>query len=166
MRYQLRNNLKFIGCALGLASVLVMSPSLSTPGEKDFLEVPPERIVWKDAGRGVKIAVIYGDLNKPGQYVIRAHFPPGVMSSPHFHEEDRHVTVIQGTWHAGKDDSWDPMATTPLKAGSYMFHPAGGVHYDGGGDEGAIVQIVGMGPSKTTFLYPKEGSFGEPRKLN
>ncbi len=81
MRYQLRNNLKFIGCALGLASVLVMSPSLSTPGEKDFLEVPPERIVWKDAGRGVKIAVIYGDLNKPGQYVIRAHFPPGVMSS-------------------------------------------------------------------------------------
>jgi hypothetical protein len=166
MRYPLRNNLKFIGCALGLASVLVMSPSFSAPGEKDFLEVPPERIVWKDAGRGVKIAVIYGDLNKPGQYVIRAHFPAGVMSSPHFHEEDRHVTVIQGTWHAGKDDSWDPVATTPLKAGSYMFHPAGGVHYDGGGDEGAIVQIVGMGPSKTTFLYPKEGSFGEPRKLN
>ncbi len=166
MRHPLSNNLAFIGCALGLISVLLMSPSLAVPGEKDFLEVPPERIVWKDAGRGVKIAVIYGDLTKPGQYVIRAHFPAGVMSSPHFHEEDRHITVIQGTWHAGKDDSWDPVATVPLKAGSYMFHPAGGVHYDGGGDEGAIVQIVGMGPSKTTFLYPKEGSFGAPRKLN
>jgi hypothetical protein len=89
------------------------------------------------------------------------------MSSPHFHGEDRHVTVIQGTWNAGKDDSWDPAATVPLKTGSYMFHPAGGVHYDGSaGTEGAIVQIVGMGPSKTTFLYPKEGDFGKPRKLN
>jgi hypothetical protein len=75
--------------------------------------------------------------------------------------------VIQGTWNAGKDDSWDPEATVPLKAGSYMFHPAGGVHYDGSaGEEGATVQIVGMGPSKTTFLFPKEGDFGKPRKLN
>jgi hypothetical protein len=48
-----------------------------------------------------------------------------------------------------------------------MFHPAGGVHYDGSaGEEGATVQIVGMGPSKTTFLFPKEGDFGKPRKLN
>ncbi len=79
-RKALRGNLKFIGTALALASVLVMSPSFSAPSDKEFLEVPPERIVWKDAGRGVKIAVIYGDLSKPGQYVIRAHFPPGVMS--------------------------------------------------------------------------------------
>lgn len=158
---------RFIPCALGLAAVLVISPSFSASSEKDFQITFPENIVWKDAGRGVKIAVIYGDPSKPGQYVIRAHFPPGVMSSPHFHGEDRHVTVIQGTWNAGKDDSWDPAATVPLKTGSYMFHPAGGVHYDGSaGAEGAIVQIIGMGPSKTTFLYPKEGDFGAPRKLN
>jgi len=152
--------------AFSLAVVLTMSPGYSAPSDRDFLVVSPEKIVWKDAGRGVKIAVIYGDPSKPGHYVIRAHFPPGVMSSPHFHGEDRHVTVIQGTWHAGKDDSWDPQATEALKAGTYMYHPAGGVHYDGGGEEGAIVQIIGMGPSKTTFLYPKEGDFGKPRKLN
>ena len=33
----------------------------------------------------------------------------------------------------------------PLKVGSYMFHSGGGVHYDGGGEEGAIVQVIGMG---------------------
>ncbi|MFM8466949.1 MAG: cupin domain-containing protein [Oxalobacteraceae bacterium] len=153
--------------ALGVAAMLAVAPSLSAQSDKDFQITLPENIVWKEAGQGVKIAVVYGDPSKPGQYVIRAHFPPGVMSSPHFHGEDRHITVIQGTWNAGKDDSWDPAATVPLKTGSYMFHPAGGVHYDGSaGAEGTIVQIVGMGPSKTTFLYPKEGSFGAPRKLN
>ena len=158
---------RFVIPALGLAAMLAVAPSLSAQSDKDFQITLPENIVWKEAGHGVKIAVVYGDPSKPGQYVIRAHFPPGVMSSPHFHGEDRHVTVIQGTWNAGKDDSWDPAATVPLKTGSYMFHPAGGVHYDGSaGAEGAIVQIVGMGPSKTTFLYPKEGDFGKPRKLN
>ena len=158
---------RFVMPALGVAAMLAVAPGLSAQSDKDFQITFPENIVWKDAGHGVKIAVVYGDPSKPGQYVIRAHFPPGVMSSPHFHGEDRHVTVIQGTWNAGKDDSWDPAATVPLKTGSYMFHPAGGVHYDGSaGAEGAIVQIVGMGPSKTTFLYPKEGDFGKPRKLN
>lgn len=151
----------------GLVSVLAMSPSFSAPSDKDFLLIPPEKIDWKDAGGGAKLAVVYGDPAKSGLYVIRAYFPPGVMSAPHFHGEDRHVVVVQGTWNAGTDDSWDPGETTALKQGSYMFHPAGAVHYDGSaGDEGAIVQIVGMGPSKTTFLFPKEGNFGKPRKLN
>ncbi len=158
---------RFVMPALGVAAMLAVAPNLSAQSDKDFQITFPENIVWKDAGHGVKIAVVYGDPSKPGQYVIRAHFPPGVMSSPHFPGEDRHVQAIQGTWNAGKDDSWDPAATVPLKTGSYMFHPAGGVHYDGSaGAEGAIVQIVGMGPSKTTFLYPKEGDFGKPRKLN
>lgn len=149
-----------------LASALVTAPSFSAPSEADFLIVLTEKIEWKEVDAGAKMAVVFGDPSKPGMYVIRAYFPPGVMSSPHFHGEDRHVIVVQGTWNAGTDDSWDPKATTPLRTGTYMFHKAGAVHYDGSaGDEGAIVQIVGMGPSKTTFLFPKEGSFGKPRRL-
>ena len=37
---------------------------------------------------------------------------------------------------------------------------------DGGGKEGATVQIMGIGPSSTTFLFPQVGDFGEPHKLN
>lgn len=153
--------------ALSLASVLSVAPTYSAPSEADFLIMPTEKLVWQDADAGAKLAVVFGDPSKPGLYVIRAYFPPGVMSSPHFHGEDRHVIVVQGIWNAGTDDSWDPKATKPLKTGTYMFHKAGAVHYDGSaGEEGAMVQIVGMGPSKTTFLFPKEGSFGKPRKLN
>ncbi len=153
--------------ALSLASVLAVAPTYSAPSEADFLIMPTEKLVWQESDAGAKLAVVFGDPSKPGLYVIRAYFPPGVMSSPHFHGEDRHVIVVQGTWNAGTDDSWDPKATTPLKTGTYMFHKAGAVHYDGSsGDQGAMVQIVGMGPSKTTFLFPEQGSFGKPRKLN
>jgi hypothetical protein len=128
------------------ASATAMAQSLDKP----FTVVAPEQIQWKDAGKGVKFAVISGDPSKPGPYVIRVIFPPGVMSAPHYHREDRYVTVMQGTWLAGTDDSWDPKTT----------------HYDGGGTEGATVQIMGIGPSSTTFLFPQVGDFGEPRKLN
>jgi len=86
---------RFLTPALGLAALLAVAPSLSAQSDKDFQITLPENIVWKDAGHGVKIAVVYGDPSKPGQYVIRAYFPPGVMSSPHFHGEDRHVIVVE-----------------------------------------------------------------------
>ncbi len=42
-----------------------------------------------------------------------------------------------------------------MKAGSYVTHPAGGIHYDGARDEAVIVQIIGMGPVTTTQLSPE-----------
>ena len=36
-----------------------------------------------------------------------------------------------------------------------MFHPAGFHHYDGAKDEEVIVQIMGMGPVKTTGTEKK-----------
>ncbi|NBY33101.1 MAG: hypothetical protein EBQ68_03380, partial [Betaproteobacteria bacterium] len=90
--------------------------ALAQTTDKPFPVVKPDDIAWKDAGKGVKLAVISGDPSKPGPYVIRVYFPPGIMSAPHYHREDRYITVLQGTWKAGTDDSWDPQATQPLKA--------------------------------------------------
>jgi len=127
-----------------------------------FVRIKPEEVQWSDwAGSpGVKTAVIEGDPSKPGLYVIRIKFPPGVMTRNHFHAEDRHAVVLQGTWYTGTGDVFDPAATVPLRAGSYMKHPAGAHHFDGAKDEEVIVQIVGQGPSQTTFLRPSEGNFG------
>ncbi len=146
-------------------AICMQSAVLAQSLDKPFTVIEPDQVQWKEAGNGIKMAVIAGDPSKPGPYLIRVVFPPGIMSAPHFHQEDRHVTVMQGTWLAGKDDSWDPSSTQALAAGSYMKHPAGAIHYDGGGTEGATVQIMGMGPSSTTFLFPHVGDFGAPRKL-
>jgi quercetin dioxygenase-like cupin family protein len=154
------------GC-LALCVYGVTSPAGAQTDPKGFVRMTPEQADWKDVpnGHGVQTAVVSGDPGKAGLYVIRVRFPPGIMSAPHFHPEDRHAVVLKGTWYTGTDDSWDPDRTVPLKPGSYMKHPAGAIHYDGAKDEEVIVQIAGYGPSGTTEVYPGENRFGAPHKL-
>ncbi|MSR36368.1 MAG: DUF4437 domain-containing protein [Gemmatimonadetes bacterium] len=131
-------------------------------GVKDFLRVAPVDVKWvaEADGSGVERATLFGDPTKPGIYVVQIRFPRGVMSRPHYHGEDRHATVIQGTWYTGTGDRFTPDHTVGLTRGSYMLHPAGEVHYDGARDQEVIVRIVGYGPSSTVRLHPEEGNFG------
>jgi len=94
---------------------------------------------------------LFGDPTKAGMYIVRNHFKPGSMSRPHYHDQDRYITVIKGTWWTGEGDTFAPETAVPIKAGGMMFHPAGYHHYDGSkpGTEDVIVQIMGMGPVKT-----------------
>jgi hypothetical protein len=153
------------GVAAAAAVLLTMTAS-ADKARTGFVRVTPEEVVWNDRPGydGVKFAVIQGDPAKPGLYVIRARFSPGAMTRPHFHAEDRHVTVLKGTWYTGEGDAFDPDKTVPLKAGSYMLHPGKAHHFDGAKDEEVIVQIVGIGPSGTTVVDPKQGGTG--RSLN
>jgi hypothetical protein len=50
----------------------------------------------------------------------------------------------------GEGDVYRPETMIPIKEGGFMFHPAGYHHYDGARDEDVIVQIMGMGPVRTT----------------
>ncbi len=88
-------------------------------------------------------------------YVVRLTFPPGQGSRPHFHGQDRFITVIKGTWWVALgpgSEVYDPSRMVPMKAGSFVKHPAGGHHYDGARDEEVVVQIIGMGPVTTQQL--------------
>jgi quercetin dioxygenase-like cupin family protein len=145
--------------ALGaIVVILIAAPVIADqtfrPDARGFLQVAPDDVHFTD-NTAMQAIVILGDPSKPGLYVLRNRFPPGVMSRPHFHNQDRYVTVIKGTWWTATGpsaDVFDPGKTTPLRTGSFMFHPAGGHHYDGAKDEEVIVQIVGMGPVTTTQL--------------
>jgi len=133
-----------------LGALALCAVAFAAKDEKGFVIVKPNEIVYEKnpAGSGPDLAVIAGDPTKEGEfYIIRARFAPGVMSQPHFHPTDRHVTVISGTWWAGKGPNFDPNSTTPLGPGSYMLHPAGEIHYDGAKDVEAIVEIKGIGPA-------------------
>jgi quercetin dioxygenase-like cupin family protein len=137
--------------AVSLAGVaLACVPStFAAVDANGFVIVKTDEIKWQrnESGTGPDIAVIYGDPQKEGFYIIRARFAPGVMSRPHTHPTDRHVTVISGTWWAGTGKTFDPSKTTPLTPGSYMMHPAGAAHFDGAKDVEAIVEIKGIGPA-------------------
>jgi quercetin dioxygenase-like cupin family protein len=94
-------------------------------------------------------------------YVVRNTFPAGRIGTPHFHDQDRYITVLKGTWWVSlgpESDSGDPNKMIPMKAGSYVFHPANGHHFDGTKNEEAMVQIIGMGPVTTTRVKSTGGT--------
>lgn len=151
---------KPVGGLAALAVFAMAGPVLAAP-EPDalgFIRVSPTELHWISlpGTPGFQTAIVLGDPSKPGLYVIRGRFPPHVMDTPHFHDGDRYITVIQGTWYTGTGPKFDPAVAIPLGAGSVMKHPAGGVHWDGSNnDEPVIVQITGMGPVKTLQSDPK-----------
>jgi len=118
--------------------------------------IDTNNIQWKDYPGlpGVQFVVLAGDPSKPGIYTIRVKFEPHIMSRPHWHPEERYVTVLKGTWWAGTGPVFDRNTTTPVSVGGFADHTAKEIHYDGAKDEQVIVQITGMGPSGTIPVNP------------
>jgi quercetin dioxygenase-like cupin family protein len=124
------------------------------PDAGGFIAAQPEEL---RPAEGMQQIVILGDPTKPGMYVVRDVFAPHRVNRPHFHSQDRYVTVLKGTWWValGTDaDSGDPAKMVAMKPGSFVFHPANGHHFDGTKDEEVTVQIVGMGPVMTSQVAP------------
>ena len=98
-------------------------------------------------------AILSGNPAEAGVYVVRLKIPPSLTFPPHYHDQDRHITVISGVWAFGKGYSGSCDDTVSLTAGAYVMHPKGGVHFDGAcGEEPVEVQIIGQGPVKTTWI--------------
>lgn len=102
------------------------------------------------AGDRIKTYLLHGDPDEEGLYIMRIRFPAGQASRPHSHDQDRFITVIEGTWYAGTQKEFDMDKTVAIKAGGFMKHPAGAVHFDGAKDAAVVVEIRGMGPVKTS----------------
>jgi hypothetical protein len=78
------------------------------------------------------------------------------FSRPHFHPNDRYITVLQGTWWVGSGPKFDPdKDTTPMPAGSFVTHFGKQVHWDGAKDEDAVLMIMGEGPATSTAAEEK-----------
>jgi hypothetical protein len=111
----------------------------------------PDQIKWNEnPENGILTAVLYGDPDKPGLYITLARWRAGHMSHPHFHPNDRFITVISGTWWVGTGTKFDPDHTVPVPAGSYVTHYGKQIHYDGAKNEDAVLEILGMGPATAT----------------
>jgi len=80
---------------------------------------------------------------------------PHNNSRPHFHPNDRYITVLSGTWWVGSGTKYDPDSMVPMPAGSYVVDLAKQPHYDGAKDEMAVIEIVGEGPATITSAEQK-----------
>lgn len=111
---------------------------------------PPKNIKWVEGAGGAANAILAGDPSKPGIYVELTRWHAGHMSRPHFHQNDRYIYVIEGTWWVGTGSKYDPASTSPVTQGSYVTHYGKEIHYDGAKDADVTLEIVGMGPATST----------------
>jgi hypothetical protein len=110
----------------------------------------PKEIKWVESKSGSAQAIMYGDPSKPGLYIVLTKWHAGHMSRPHFHPNDRFITVLEGTWWVGTGTKYDPASTKPIQQGSFVTHTGKGIHYDGAKDADVTLEILGMGPATST----------------
>ncbi len=112
----------------------------------------PDQIKWSEPWpAGNQTAVLFGDPAKPGLYgVLNKWLAGNHFSRPHFHPNDRFITVMSGTWWVGSGNKFDPNETVAMTAGSFVTHFGKQVHWDGAKDTDAVILIVGEGPATTT----------------
>jgi quercetin dioxygenase-like cupin family protein len=113
----------------------------------------PDQIDWKSppGNSGAQNAVMVGDPTKEGLYIVLTKWLAGNhFSHPHYHPHDRFITVLKGTWWVGTGTKYDPNATVPMPAGTFVTHYGQQVHFDGAKDEDAVLLIVGLGPATAT----------------
>jgi hypothetical protein len=160
---------KFMKRGLVAAAALVLgtgAPAGSEKGHspaKGHVMVLPDEIRWGPAPpslpAGAKFAVLAGDPTKAGPFVIRAKLPAGYRVPPHWHPTDENVTVIRGTFRAGKGSKFNAAACEALPAGSFVRMPKGMRHFAWVKDE-TIIQVHGNGPFQINYVNPAD----DPRK--
>ena len=105
---------------------------------------------------GAKLAVISGDMTKPGPFVFRLQLPPNYKIAAHHHSNTEYVTIIAGTFHLGMGDKLDESKGLALKAGGFAEAPAKMNHYGWTGNEPAEVQIQSTGPFDLIYVNPAD----------
>jgi hypothetical protein len=109
---------RIIALASALSFALTSWPASAGDNDNGFVRLTPDDLVWQVLEPGLSVAIVEGDPGKEGFYIIRARFAPGVFSAPHYHPNDRFITVIQGTWWTGRADAcaWVSSSSAPTSS--------------------------------------------------
>ena len=102
-----------IGSTLG-----AQSPAVKPLVDKDHRRMQPEAATFT----GTTINIV-GDPSQPGIYVVRRLFKSGEINAPHYHDQDRYVTVIKGLWWTGEGDAKRPSRWCRLRPAASCCTP-------------------------------------------
>jgi quercetin dioxygenase-like cupin family protein len=105
--------------------------------------------------KGAKLAVLYGDPNKDGLFVIRAKLPANYRIAAHSHPTDEVVTVLSGTLFVGMGDKLDLAKAKAFPGGSLVVAPAKTNHYVLT-KQPTVIEISAMGPLQFTYVNPAD----------
>jgi len=129
-----------------LSSLFGSVAAASPIDPRDTFVLPADRIVFRRWGNvpphGSEMARLYGDIDKPGAYLVMMKWYPGWFSAPHDHATDRIQVVVSGTWWVNSGADFDPRHAVPVAAGSFVLRHPRTWHYDGvpaTGSEPAVI---------------------------
>lgn len=155
---------------LAVMMIAFASPALAQDDSKidrmtmDAMETfTPENLKWADEAilpKGAKSALIMGDPNKAGVFIVYLKFPPNYPIPPHTHPFAEVITVLKGKLGNGMGEKFDKSNGEVLGVGASFTLPAGHTHYVWTTDEETIVQLIATGPWGITYTNPEE----DPRK--
>jgi quercetin dioxygenase-like cupin family protein len=150
-RENLMKHTRTICLLLGLI-VALERPAFAEADDRPLMKLPQE-IEYSGAPDQLQNAVVFGDLAKPGLYVQRFRFPPGLKVPPHWHpEEMRTVVVLSGTLYYAFGEQWDEKKLVALPAGSFFYEPPHVPHFAWAKDGEVILQLTAIGPTGTTIV--------------
>lgn len=117
--------------------------------------VTPDELKWVPGPTGNQQALIAGDPKQSGAYIYRTRFAAKFRNRPHFHPDQRVVTVMSGTLYVGYGERFDESQMKALPAGSIFTEPARQPHFVWAKDGEVVIQVIGNGPSATTVVEQK-----------
>jgi quercetin dioxygenase-like cupin family protein len=130
-------------------------PAQSQDANTGVLRLPQD-IIYKGLPGAPQHVTLFGDSSKPGLYVDRIKFAPGMKVMPHWHPDSvRTVLVLSGTFYFAVGEQWDESQLKAYPAGTLYSEPAGTPHYAWAKDGEVILQVTAVGPTGNTPVPQK-----------
>lgn len=107
---------------------------------------------WTGSNNAVRIAAISGNEKSIGLYIYRVRFPKGHKIMPHFHSDERVVTILAGDLYVGYGNFFNPVDMKKIQQGGVYTEPNEQAHYVWARDGEVELQVVGYGPSIRTSI--------------
>jgi quercetin dioxygenase-like cupin family protein len=123
------------------------------------LLVRAKNIRWSPAPAtlpvGAKAALLQGDPNEAGRYVIRVQLPPNYKIPFHAYTNAMDVTVVSGTLYVANTATFDKKRAFAIKPGDFYHLPAGAPQFTYTKGE-TVLEIHGDGPLKLSYTSPTD----------
>jgi quercetin dioxygenase-like cupin family protein len=132
-------------------------PRAHQPDQDLFHAIRPEDIEWKPFAPfppAARLAVLVGNPNQPGPYVIRVRLAAGGKLMPHRHPEDRIYTVLSGIFYIGVGEEFDENRLTAYAPGSLIVLPGDQAHFHWAKSGEYITQVTAIGPLGLNYVNP------------
>src|SRR5947207_9818452 len=118
-------NTRAVSLLLAICAAGVWAPAHAQDADISVVRLPQD-IVYKGLPGAPQHVTLFGDSSRPGLYVDRIKFAPGMKVMPHWHPDSvRTVLVLSGTFYFAVGEQWDDSQLNADPAGTLYSEPAG-----------------------------------------